>query len=300
MEILEIQPQGFCGGVRQALRKVRDLSEAPRPEPVTILGALVHNDYISRALEEKGIRTIETHGMSREEMLDQVESGTVVFTAHGVSDAVVEKARNKGLHIVDASCPFVLKTKELVKQKSAMGATILYAGKKGHPEAEAVCTSAPNVILIETLADIPTDLSGPVFVTNQTTMSILDVQHLFDEIKRLYPQAEIHDEICNATRVRQQALLALKDQGIDALIVVGDPSSNNTRQLEAIGKLAGIPLVLRVETAADLDLSLLPKDGRVAVTSGASTPKALEQQVVETLRSMDAPKEIRMEDMLEV
>lgn len=299
MKIIEICPQGFCGGVANAIRKVRNHSENHPDDSVTVLGALVHNDYISRALEERGIRTVEDLGRKRSEMLDDVNHGCVVFTAHGVCDDLYAKAKKKGLQILDASCPFVLKTKDLVRQKSREGYAVLYVGKKGHPEAEAVCSSADHIFLIETPQDIPENLTQPVFVTNQTTMSILDTDALFRAIQEQYPEAVIHDEICNATRIRQQAILNLKGQNVDALIVVGDPSSNNTRQLEAIGKMAGIPLVIRIEKASDLDLTLLPAQGTVAVTSGASTPAALEKQVVEYLKNPDLDLSIPMDRMLD-
>lgn len=300
-EIIEVIPQGFCGGVCQALQKVTQLTKRPHQKPVTILGALVHNDYVSQALKEQDIRVLEAKGRSRLDMLDEIDSGTVVFTAHGAGDALYEKAAAKGLEILDASCPFVLKTKALIKEKHREGFYIFYAGKKGHPEAEAVCTSLPDGIsLIEQEEDIPAGIEQPIFVTNQTTMSILDLKDLFDAIKKRYPQAVIYDEICSATRVRQQALLDLKDQDVDALIVVGDPSSNNTRQLEAIGKQAGIPLVLRIETARDLDRKQVEHLSRIAVTSGASTPKALRDQVIAWIRDENTDLTLPMDHMLDI
>lgn len=300
-EIIEVAPQGFCGGVIQAIRKVNALLEQDPARPVTILGDLVHNEYVSRALQDKNVHIVESHGRTRKEMLDDVKSGTVVFTAHGVEDDLYDLARAKNLQVLDASCPFVLKTKDLVRQKMEENCCIFYIGKKGHPEAEAITQSAKNpedIFLIEKPEDIPDGIEKPVFVTNQTTMSILDIQHLFDAILQKYPEANIHDEICNATRVRQQAILDLKDKDIDALIVVGDPGSNNTRQLENIGRMAGIPVVIRIETASALDLSQLPKNGRIAITSGASTPAALKNQVKELLENPNLDTSIPMDEIL--
>ena len=133
--------------------------------------------------------------------------------------------------------------------------------------------------LIETEADIPKLDAPSIFVTNQTTMSTLDIEHLFDAIRRRYPSACFHNEICNATRVRQEAVLALQNQEVDVLIVVGDPTSNNTEQLAQIARLAQIPTVVKAETVEDL--RAFDWNGKtIAVTSGASTPKYLTSQII--------------------
>lgn len=307
-EVIEVNPQGYCGGVMQAIRKAVNLRKEKPEARITLLGSLVHNRYIQQALEELGIEVLEAKGKTRLELLDEIDEGIVVFTAHGVSPAVRKKAQEKGLEVMDASCPFVLSTQKIVAEKIRDGNTILYIGKKGHPESEAVYTSSDQVILIERKEDIPDGIEGPVFVTNQTTMSVLELQDLFDEILKRYPDAEIHDEICSATRVRQQALLNLKGQDIAVLVVVGDPTSNNTRKLADTGKKAGIPEILQVETASDPALNSLclrlqesenRKPQRVAVTSGASTPTLLKDQVVAKLQKNEEPAAFDALELLE-
>lgn len=307
-EVIEVNPQGYCGGVMQAIRKAVNLRKEKPEARITLLGSLVHNRYIQQVLEELGIEVLEAKGKTRLELLDEIDEGIVVFTAHGVSPAVRKKAQEKGLEVMDASCPFVLSTQKIVAEKIRDGNTILYIGKKGHPESEAVYTSSDQVILIERKEDIPDGIEGPVFVTNQTTMSVLELQDLFDEILKRYPDAEIHDEICSATRVRQQALLNLKGQDIDVLVVVGDPTSNNTRKLADTGKKAGIPEILQVETASDPALNSLclrlqesenRKPQRVAVTSGASTPTLLKDQVVAKLQKNEEPAAFDALELLE-
>lgn len=136
-------------------------------------------------------------------------------------------------------------------------------------------------------------------MTNQTTMSIFDIQFLFDAIKQAYPEAEFHDEICNATRIRQQAILDLKNQNIDTLIVVGDPSSNNTKQLANIGKKAEIKQVIRINDVNELNVDDLHEARRIAITSGASTPTYLTNQVIEYLENYPCQKpEIKIQDIL--
>lgn len=286
MEIIEIKPQGFCGGVFQAMEKAKKAVSEDWPRPITILGSLVHNAYANQELEELGLRILEAKGKTRLELLDEIESGTVIFTAHGVSDAVRQKAAAKGLAALDASCPFVLATQKLIASKKE-GAAIFYVGKAGHPESEGALEGCQRGYLIEKEADIPEGIEGPIFVTNQTTMSVHELQKVFDAIQARYPQAEVADEICSATRVRQQAVQKLEGQNVDVLVVVGDPASNNTRKLADTGKLAGIPCVVQIENVHSLDLGILEGCQKVAITSGASTPPYLKNEVIEMIRQFD-------------
>ncbi|OLU46536.1 4-hydroxy-3-methylbut-2-enyl diphosphate reductase [Faecalibaculum rodentium] len=281
--IVRVKIQGACGGVRKAIETARQVRRDHPEEKVTVLGELVHNRFVMEDLAAAGICTVEGKGRSRLELLDEIRDGLVVFTAHGVSDDVRMKAQRLGLTTVDASCPFVLSTQKLVRKKLADGYAVFYIGKQGHPEAEAVYTSSDQVYLVTKQEDIPAGMDRPVFVTNQTTMSVLDIQDLFEAIRSQYPNAEFHDEICSATRLRQEAVLALKDT--DVLIVIGDPLSNNTRQLEAVGKKAGIPQVIRAESAEDLHPEIIPAGSRIAVTSGASTPGRLVDEVIRLLEA---------------
>ena len=159
------------------------------------------------------------------------------------------------------------------------------------PEAEAIYSTSDKVILIETENDIPNNIHTPIFVTNQTTMSVLEINTLFQAIRKVYPNAQIHDEICNATRVRQQAILDLKDSDVDTLIVVGDPTSNNTQKLAAIGKTAGIQTVLQVQDLQQLDTTSLKESKHIAITSGASTPTYLMEQIYSYLCQYPCQKE---------
>ena len=284
-EIIDVDPQGYCGGVRNAISRVLKYRQEHPAEPMTLLGALVHNNYVSEALKKQNITVLESAGKTRLDLLDEIDHGTVIFTAHGVSDEVRRKAAAKGLSVLDASCPFVCTTQKLVSEKIREGCTIFYIGKKGHPEAEAVYLHEPRVILITSESDIPEGITTPVFVTNQTTMSLLEIDHLFQAIQKKVPQAEFANELCSATRVRQQAVLDLKGQEIDLLIVAGDPSSNNSRKLQDAGKKAGIPKALLCESAKDLQNADLRGVKKIALTSGASTPRAIHDQILDYLKT---------------
>lgn len=296
--IIEVRPQGYCGGVLKAIQVAKQCRKENPEKKITILGNLVHNQYVKMALKTYNIQTVENKAKTRLELLDEIQDGIVIFTAHGVSRAVYEKAEKKGLEIYDASCPFVLSTQKIVQEKLKEGYVIFYIGKNHHPEAESIYSTSEDVYLIEKEEDIPKNIDRDIFVTNQTTMSIYDIQNLFEAIRTIYPSVLIHDEICNATRVRQQAILDLKDKDVDALIVVGDPSSNNTKQLAYIGSKAGIAQVYRVQTVEDIDLAVFENCATIAITSGASTPTYLTKQIISYLNDQGEKPSIDINQIL--
>lgn len=298
-EIIKVDPQGYCGGVLKAISIAKNARLENPDTRITILGNLVHNQYVKKALAYYKLDTIDNKDKTRVELLDEIDDGIVIFTAHGVSNEVHTKAEKKGLKIIDASCPFVLQTQKIIKEKLENGYIIFYIGKYKHPEAEAIYSTSDDIYLIEKKEDIPLNINKNIFVTNQTTMSIFDIKHLFEDIKNIYPSAIFHDELCNATRVRQQAILDLKDKDIDTLIVVGDPTSNNTRQLANIGTKAKIKQVIRINDVLELNIKTLEHSKRIAITSGASTPTYLTNQVIEYLNNYPCDKpQIKIQDIL--
>ena len=281
MEIITVNPRGFCKGVVKAIKIAKETAIQYPNQKITILGELVHNRYVVEALKDYRIQSVESKGQTRYDLLDQVDEGVVIFSAHGISANVIEKAKQKGLITVDASCEDVISTQNLIQTYLDQGYTILYIGQENHPEAEAICDiDRKNIFFIKDL-DILNKLNlnnDKIFVTNQTTMSILEIKELLDSIKEKYPNAIMSDEICSATRTRQEAILKLED--IDCLIVIGDPKSNNTRMLARIGVNKGIKQVLQVETVIALFDKNLLQYKRVAITAGASTPSYLVNQVI--------------------
>lgn len=283
MEIIPVVPRGYCKGVVRAIEIAKKCAKEYPDQPVTVLGMIVHNQYVVDALKQLNIQTVEDKKKTRMELLDEITEGVVIFTAHGISDEVKQKAQKKGLICVDASCTDVIETQNLVKLKLKEGYEIFYIGKKNHPEAEAVLSISPKVHLITDAASLA-EVAGKVFVTNQTTMSLMEVEALISEILKKYPDAEIAREICNATSIRQKAVLDLKDKNIDLLIVVGDPASNNSTKLKVLGEESGIQDVLMIESVHDLKEEMIKDHHRIAITSGASTPTILTSQVIETLK----------------
>ncbi|MBE6125864.1 MAG: 4-hydroxy-3-methylbut-2-enyl diphosphate reductase [Erysipelotrichaceae bacterium] len=288
MEICEVKPSGYCKGVGYALAMVKKAVWDYPDQPVYIVGMLVHNRYIVDALKTRNVITLDDSSKSKMELVESIESGVVVFTAHGIADSVKNRAIEKGLTVVDATCEFVRKTHQIIRDYLNRGYSIFYIGKKKHPESEAALSINESIILITDADDVDkiNNTDKNILVTTQTTMSINDTADIIRKIRKRFPHAEIAEEICDATRRRQNAVRNLKDT--DVLIVVGDPKSNNTLQLARMGSSAGIRKVLRIETARDLVNVKFSENDRIAVASGASTPKVLLDNVIAYLQTHDA------------
>nr|HET6901278.1 4-hydroxy-3-methylbut-2-enyl diphosphate reductase [Ktedonobacteraceae bacterium] len=287
MEVIKISPRGYCYGVVDALQIVRQTAKNPKePRPIYIIGQIVHNRHAIEELTNMGVITLD--GPDRVSILEQVTEGTVIFTAHGVSPLVKQRARERGLHCIDATCPDVTVTHDLVRDLVAKGYYILYIGKKGHPEPEGVLGEVPgHISLIEDETDVDALNLTPaqqekLAVSTQTTLSQWDTRRVITYIKSHYPQAEVHIDICPATQTRQEAVVA-QAKGADLTVVVGDPRSNNTNRLVQVSEeLAGVPAV-RIEDLSQLDPAWLKGKKRVAVTAGASTPSQLTREVIRYL-----------------
>jgi len=284
MEVIKVTPRGYCYGVVDAMEIARKAARDPSlPHPIYIIGLIVHNRFAVEELNRLGVLTLD--GSNRAAILDQVAEGTVIFTAHGVSPRVKERAHERGLHVIDATCPDVTKTHNLVLDFAARGYQILYIGKKGHPEPEGVVGEAPGAVyLVETEADLdalPERIlhTEKLMVTTQTTLSQWDTRRLVEAICKRFPYAEVYNEICKATQDRQEAVARMA-RGADLTIVVGDPRSNNTNRLVQVAEeLAGSPAI-RIESLADLPLGILEGKQRVAITAGASTPSQIAREVI--------------------
>lgn len=286
MDIIKITPRGYCYGVVDAMVIARNAAmDKSLPRPLYILGMIVHNKHVTDAFEEDGIVTLD--GPNRLEILENINEGTVIFTAHGVSPEVKKRAKEKGLTCIDATCPDVQVTHELIRSKTEKGYDVVYIGKKGHPEPEgAVGVNPDHVHLVETMDDIeelPEVLHDrKLIVTNQTTMSQWDVGHLMDELKVKYTHIEVQQEICMATQVRQEAVAEQADQA-ELLIVVGDPKSNNSNRLTQVSKEIAHTNAYRISSLSELKTEWLHGINSVAVTAGASTPTPIVREVIEYL-----------------
>jgi 4-hydroxy-3-methylbut-2-en-1-yl diphosphate reductase len=293
MEVIKISPRGYCYGVVDALQIVRQAAKDPSlPRPIHVIGQIIHNRHAIEELTRMGVVTLD--GPDRAAILEQVKEGTVIFTAHGVSPLVKQRAQERGLHCIDATCPDVTRTHDLVRDLVAKGYYILYIGKKGHPEPEGVMGEIPgHVSLIETEADVDVltltpEQAANIAISTQTTLSKWDTQRVIEYIKTRYPHAHVHIDICPATQSRQEAVVA-QAKTADLTIVVGDPLSNNTNRLVQVSQeLAGVPAE-RIEDLSQLKTEWLKGKKRVAVTAGASTPSQLTREVIRYLEQYESP-----------
>ncbi len=282
MEINLLEPHGYCYGVKRALETVINTLNNPNTKkPIYLLGNLIHNKYVTKKLESLGIITIDSNGRTRLEMLDDIKFGTVIFSAHGVSDDVVNKAREKNLDIVDATCPNVLQIHKRIKNHLLNNDKVIYIGTKTHPECEGVLGLSKDIILYDENLDLTKFKNDNVYVTNQTTLSNLDLKETFENISKILPNAIIDNKICLATTKRQEALI---NQNADLCIVVGDTLSSNSKKLKLVSEKYGNTKAILVESADDLVKYNFKNYKKINITSGASTPEEITLSVIEKLK----------------
>ena len=291
MEVVRITPRGYCHGVVEAIRIAKRVgAERSAAEPVTMLGYLVHNEHVTRELQEAGVALVAES--DRMKGLEQVSTGTVIFTAHGISPQVVQAARDRGLNVVDATCSDVTRTHDLVRQLVGSGHDVVYIGKRGHPEPAGVMGISPeHITLIESIAEVDAleVVPGrPLAVTCQTTLSVWDTTAIIDRLVERFPDIEVHNEICLATQERQEAAVLAADN-VDCVVVVGSArSSNSQRLVQVVQEKAGKPAYL-VDTAADVDPAWFRGMQRIGVTAGASTPTQITRAVIAAIEALPAP-----------
>ena len=272
MEVNLAKTAGFCFGVRRAVDKVYE--EAGK-EQVYTYGPIIHNSEVVSDLEQRGIKVLH----SREE-LEKISEGTVIIRSHGVAKDIYELIRQKGLHLVDATCPFVLKIHRIVEKASAEGKQILIIGSAEHPEVEGIrgwCSKDVHVISdAEGLSEI--DLGcKPTCVVSQTTFNYNKFQDIVEIIKEKSYHIEVCNTICNATEERQLEAKSIAHD-VDAMIVIGDRQSSNSQKLYEISKKE-CGNTFFVQTLKDLDLKLFESTGKVRITAGASTPEKIIKEV---------------------
>jgi 4-hydroxy-3-methylbut-2-enyl diphosphate reductase len=288
MEVVRITPRGYCHGVVEAIRIAKRVgAERGGSEPVTMLGYLVHNEHVTRELQDVGVELVAES--DRMKALDQVRAGTVIFTAHGISPAVVDAAKARGLNVVDATCSDVTRTHDLVRSLLDSGHHVVYIGKRGHPEPAGVLGIAPSrITLIEEIAEVDALQFEPgtrLAVTCQTTLSVWDTQAIIERLGQRFPDIEVHNEICLATQERQEAAVLAADN-VDCVVVVGSRRSSNSLRLVQVVQEKGKKPAYLVDTAAELDPAWFRGIHRVGVTAGASTPTHITREVIAALEAM--------------
>jgi 4-hydroxy-3-methylbut-2-enyl diphosphate reductase len=284
MQVLLANPRGFCAGVDRAIEIVERALQM-HGTPIYVRHEVVHNKFVVDDLRAKGAVFVEE--------LNEVPAGsTVVFSAHGVSQAVQQEARERQLQIFDATCPLVTKVHIEVAKMRKQGREIVMIGHRGHPEVEGTMgQSAGGMYLVESPADVAklnvTDTDNLAFVT-QTTLSVDDASAIIVALRQRFPNivGPKKDDICYATQNRQDAVKALAQQ-CDVVIVVGSPNSSNSNRLREVASHQGVPAYM-VDNAREFDPLWVNNKSRVGVTAGASAPELLVREVVARLRELGA------------
>ncbi len=280
--ILLANPRGFCAGVDRAIAIVERALEK-FGAPIYVRHEVVHNTYVVSDLKAKGAIFVD-------ELAEVPAGATVIFSAHGVSQAVREEAEARGLNVFDATCPLVTKVHVEVSKMRDKGLEIVMIGHKGHPEVEGTLgQSNGGMYLVETPEDVAvlqvTDPDKLAYVT-QTTLSVDDAARVVDALRARFPTiaGPKKDDICYATQNRQDAVKALAPQ-CDVVIVVGSPTSSNSNRLREVAENLGVPAYM-VDNASEIQPEWVTGKDRVGLTAGASAPEILVRAVIERLKQL--------------
>lgn len=291
MKIILANPRGFCAGVDRAITIVEQALELFSP-PIYVRHEVVHNKHVVDGLRDRGAVFVEE--------LDQVpDDAIVIFSAHGVSQAVRENAKNRGLKVFDATCPLVTKVHMEVTRASRRHQECVLIGHAGHPEVEGTMgqysSDEGGIYLVESVDDVarlqvkdPTQLH----YMSQTTLSVDDTSEIIDALRVRFPeiQGPRKDDICYATQNRQDAVRDLADE-VDVLLVVGARNSSNSNRLRELAEKMGTPAHL-IDDASCIDEAWIAGAAKVGVTAGASAPEILVQNVVNWLKERNADNRV--------
>jgi 4-hydroxy-3-methylbut-2-enyl diphosphate reductase len=296
MKVILANPRGFCAGVDRAIEMVERALEL-HGAPIYVRHEVVHNKFVVNELKSKGAIFVEE--------IDEVPRGKVViFSAHGVSQAVRKQAQDIGAIIYDATCPLVTKVHKEVTRKQKQNHNVILIGHEGHPEVEGTLGQSSGdqtVQLVETVSDVENlEIStDDISYTTQTTLSVDDTQKIVQALKEKFPniQAPKKDDICYATQNRQDAVKALMGS-CDVLLVLGSNNSSNSNRLKEIAKKMNKPAYL-IDGIDDIDVGWIEGVETVGVTAGASAPEVLVQEVVDCLLDKGATEVVEVSGVKE-
>jgi 4-hydroxy-3-methylbut-2-enyl diphosphate reductase len=284
MQVLLAKPRGFCAGVDRAIEIVERALQM-HGAPIYVRHEVVHNKFVVEDLRAKGAVFVE-------DLSEVPLGGTVIFSAHGVSQAVQYEAAERGLRVFDATCPLVTKVHIEVGKMRGQDREIIMIGHRGHPEVEGTMgQSKGGMYLVESPADVAqlqvADENNLAFVT-QTTLSVDDARTIIAALQQRFPNivGPKKDDICYATQNRQDAVKTLAQQ-CDVVIVVGSPNSSNSNRLREVAANQGVPAYM-VDNASELDPAWVKGRERIGVTAGASAPEVLVLDVVARLKTLGA------------
>ena len=290
MEVLLANPRGFCAGVERAISIVERALEL-HGAPIYVRHEVVHNRFVVDDLRTKGAVFVE-------DLADVPAGSTLIFSAHGVSQAIRREAEARGLKVFDATCPLVTKVHVEVAKMREQGRGIVMIGHRGHPEVEGTMGQATQgMYLVETVADaerLEVEDPGKLAYVTQTTLSVDDAAAIVNALRKRFPGivGPKKDDICYATQNRQDAVKFMAPQ-CDMVIVVGSPNSSNSNRLREVAQTLGVEAHM-VDSAADLRREWLDGRSRIGVSAGASAPEELVLEVIARLQELGAKRVTQM------
>jgi 4-hydroxy-3-methylbut-2-enyl diphosphate reductase len=294
-EVILAEPRGFCAGVDRAIEIV-ERAIAKFGAPIYVRHEIVHNTYVVNELKAKGAVFIE-------ELSDVPPGATLVFSAHGVSKAVEQEARDRGFSIFDATCPLVTKVHVEVAKLAKEGYEFIMIGHKGHPEVEGTMGQLSSGIhLVEDVSDVARvapSQTRKLAVVTQTTLSVDDAAHIAAAVRARFPAVREpkQQDICYATQNRQDAVKIMSPQ-VDLVIVVGSPTSSNSNRLRELAQRLGTESYM-VDSAEELKPEWFEGKSRIGLTAGASAPEVLVREVIERVRAFGAVSVRKMDGIEE-
>ncbi|PWI35316.1 4-hydroxy-3-methylbut-2-enyl diphosphate reductase [Vibrio albus] len=287
MKILLANPRGFCAGVDRAISIVERALELYQP-PIYVRHEVVHNRFVVEGLKRRGAVFVE-------ELAEVPDNNIVIFSAHGVSQAVRQEAKERDLTVFDATCPLVTKVHMEVARASRKDMEVVLIGHAGHPEVEGTmgqyASENGGMYLVETPEDVeklPVKDPSHLHHVSQTTLSVDETAGVIDKLREVFPkiQGPRKDDICYATQNRQDAVRQLALE-VDVMIVVGSKNSSNSTRLKELAEKLGTPAYL-TDAAKDIAASWFDNVSLVGVTAGASAPEELVDQIIERIKSLGA------------
>lgn len=268
-KIILAEHAGFCFGVKNTI----DIALKQNGSVYTF-GELIHNPQMIERLKKKGIKKIDS--------LEEIKDGTLIIRTHGVPPSIIERAKNKGLNIVDATCPFVKNVQRLAEKLEKDGYQVLIIGEEEHPEVVAIKGYAKNSIMINSVEQAEQLSFERAGVVCQTTQDSKNFKEIVKELRKNIKELKVHNTICTATRLRQKSALQLAEK-VDSMIVVGGLNSANTKRLAKI--CSKKVKTYHIENEKDIKKEWL-KD-RIGITAGASTPNFIIEKVINKLKLCD-------------
>lgn len=275
MNIKLAEESGFCFGVKKALDRVNSIENK---ENLYILGKLIHNSQVIESLKKQGIKFIEN--------IDEIKQGTLVISAHGISDDIIAKAKEKQLNIIDTTCPLVKNVHNITKNLEQQGYRIIIFGDKQHTEVKGIKGNLKDPIIISNIQELENLQTGKYALVSQTTQDIVKFNEISNKLKEKIRDLIITDTICSATKLRQENAEKLAKES-DLMLVIGDYNSANTKRLKDI--CSKIVETKHIEKPNEIKKEWFKDKENIGITAGASTPKNVIREVIAMISKISMP-----------